>query len=93
MFLTSHENFARRNVTMTARGVLEVVLKRPFYVLIKSVSKQAVTFRKGMRVARWAGFPQQLVELQLEEQKMPGQAAGLESANAIHYRQQVCREA
>lgn len=40
MFVTSFEKFARHNLDMTTRGVIEVVPNRPCYVLVTKASKK-----------------------------------------------------
>lgn len=52
MFLASQESFARNHLAMTARGVMEVVPYRPFYVVATKFSANHITLPKGVLVNR-----------------------------------------
>lgn len=51
MIIQSHPNVVRRQLALTTTGIVEVVLKIPFRVLILNVSRRAIHIPKQMYVS------------------------------------------
>lgn len=68
---------------------MEVVPHRPIYVLVTNFTTKYITLFKKTLIARGTLVPDQLVEVLVEGQVLPGQVAGLNTINAVQLKKKA----
>lgn len=85
MYAVTQYNVTSKGLAIIARGLMDVAPNRPFQVLLTNCSNHPIHVPKGMLVARGAGVPGKLFDvekLQLEESNI----------NVIHNKPVLSRE-